>query len=479
VRIRALKLHCSFPGFPPLHVGEVRDPLAAPMSWREERYNRMRLPGEPMTRVAIRVLRAAGVAIALAACASTPPPAADPDYRSRAVTRTEGGVRVSTAVLSADESAAVYGVPLAEKSIQPVWIEVANREDRAYYLLSPGLDPNFFPASEASQALAAGASPERKIELDRRFRQLSFRNPVRPGVTTSGFVLTNLDQGIKFVQIDLVTSGRARTFSILAIVPGFRPDYRVSEVFRRDIYPPEKIVDYTDDAAFRAALEALPCCATGKEGSKNGDPLNLVVVGGLDDAFPALARRSWRPTEEKWSGSIMKIVRSVLSGERYAYAPVSDLYLFGRPQDLALQKARDNIHQRNHLRLWLSPMRYHGKQVWVGQISRDIGSRLTIHSPTLTTHKIDPDVDEARSALAQDLAYSQSLAKIGYVKGVGLAPKSAPRSNLTTDSYFTDGLRGVLVFDRQPTSLAAVGFFPWEATRGMDQEAADAERVGR
>ena len=40
-------------------------------------------------------------------------------------------------------------------------------------------------------------------------------------------------------------------------------------------------------------------------------------------------------------------------------------------------------------------MRYHGKPVWVGQISRDIGSRLTIHSPTLTTHKIDPDVDEA------------------------------------------------------------------------------------
>ena len=34
-------------------------------------------------------------------------------------------------------------------------------------------------------------------------------------------------------------------------------------------------------------------------------------------------------------------------------------------------------------------MRYHGKPVWLGQISRDIGSRLTIHSPTFTTHKID------------------------------------------------------------------------------------------
>ena len=37
---------------------------------------------------------------------------------------------------------------------------------------------------------------------------------------------------------------------------------------------------------------------------------------------------------------------SALAGERYRYAPVSPLYLYGRPQDLALQRARDNIHQR-------------------------------------------------------------------------------------------------------------------------------------
>ena len=58
---------------------------------------------------------------------------------------------------------------------------------------------------------------------------------------------------------------------------------------------------------------------------------------------------------------------SALSGDRYPNAPVSDLYLFGRPQDLALQKARDNIHQRNHLRLWLSPIHYCDKRVWVGR----------------------------------------------------------------------------------------------------------------
>jgi hypothetical protein len=406
-------------------------------------------------------LATAALALALAACAA-PPTTATADYRSRAVTRTEGGLRVATAVLSASESAAVYGTPLAGKGIQPVWISVENREDRPYYLLSPGLDPNFFPASEAAETMAADPSQQQPAALDRHFRELAFRNPVLPGATASGFVLTNLDEGIKFVQLDLVSSGRARTFAFLVTVPGFRADYGVSEVFQRDIYQPGQVVDYSDEAAFRAALEALPCCVVNKNGSKNGDPLNLVVVGGLDDAFPAFARRGWRPTEDKWTGSILKIVTSALSGERYRYAPVSDLYLFGRAQDFALQKARDNIHQRNHLRLWLSPMRWQGKQVWVGQISRDIGSRLTLHTPTFTTHKIDPDVDEARSALTQDMAYSQNLARIGYVKGVVAAPRSAPRENLTTDPYFTDGLRSVLVFERHPTSLSAVDFFAWE-----------------
>jgi LssY-like putative type I secretion system component LssY len=417
-------------------------------------------------RIARPALAAAVLGAVLAGCASAPAPQSSigaAEYKDRAGTRTDGGVRVSAAPLSADESAAVYGVPLAKLRIQPVWIEVENREDRAYFLLSPGLDPNFYPASEAAEALALGQPDEWRAELEQRFRKLAFHNPVAPGETVSGFVLTNLDEAVKPLQLDLVANGRARTFSMFSVIPGFRGDYQVSGVFKRDIYPAGEVVNYTDDAEFRAALEALPCCATNKNGSKNGDPLNLVVVGGLEDAFPALVRRGWRPTEQTWSGSVWRMMTSALSRERYPYAPVSDLYLFGRAQDLALQKARDNIHQRNHLRLWLSPMRYQGKQVWLGQISRDIGSRLTFHSPTFTTHKIDPDVDEARTALAEDMAYSQSLAKLGLVGGVGAATREAPRGNLTTDPYFTDGNRAVLLFDRKPVSLAEIEVFPWLA----------------
>ena len=384
-------------------------------------------------------------------------------YVARAQSGTQGQVRVSAAALSADESAAVYGSPLADKLIQPVWIQVENNDNVPYWLMFAGLDPNFFPASEAAEAMAVRSSPRKLAEMDRRFSELAFRNPVPPGGTVSGFVLTNLQEGVKLLQIDLFADRRSRSFSLLAPVPGLRTDYKESGVFDRDyVAPGGSVVNFTSDAEFTAALESLPCCATNEDGSRNGDPLNLVIIGGIEDAFPSLVRRGWSPTEVTWKGSVMRIMRSAMSRERYPYAPISNLYLFDRPQDIALQKARDNIHQRNHLRLWRSPMLYHGKPVWVGQVSRDIGSRLTIHSPTFTTHKIDPDVDEAARALMEDLVYSQALRAIGLVKGVGAAPKSAPRENLTTDPYYTAGMRSVLLFDSTPTSLREIEVLPWQ-----------------
>lgn len=388
------------------------------------------------------------------------------DYKGRVVTSSDGAVLVSASVLSADESRDIYGVPLAKKGIQPVWIEVENGDDVAYWLMSPGIDPNFYPASEAVEAFITRHENETREVLEQRFESLAFRNPIPPGKTVSGFVLVNLDHGVKMVQVDLVANRRHRSFSIFAVVPGFRSDYRGRQVFTREQYADDEVINYTDENAFRAALEALPCCVTNKSGTRNGDPLNLVVVGATYDVFPALVRRGWGPTEQTWTGSVLKMMKSAMSGDRYPYAPISPLYLYDRPQDFALQKARDNIHQRNHLRLWLSPMRYHDKDVWVGQISRDIGSRFTIHSPYLTTHKIDPDVDEARTALQEDMVYSQSLVKLGLVKGVGGAPKDEPRRNLTTDPYYTDGLRSVLMFDSHPTSLTDIQFLPWDDRAG-------------
>jgi hypothetical protein len=209
-------------------------------------------------------------------------------------------------------------------------------------------------------------------------------------------------------------------------------------------------------------LENLPCCATNEDGSENGDPLNLVLIGSRENISSAFVRRGWLPAEQTYGAAVWKTIKSFLFGTRYRYSPVSPLYFSKRPQDIAGQKPRHKVHERNHLRMWLTPMRYQGKPVWIGQISRDIGVRFTFKTWPPVTHKIDPDIDEAMYALIEDLIYSQQLAKTGWVKGSGASTRSKPRYNLTGDPYFTVGLRAVLMFDRRPHSFKDIQEFDWE-----------------
>ena len=78
------------------------------------------------------------------------------------------------------------------------------------------------------------------------------------------------------------------------------------------------------------------------------------------------------------------------------------------------------------------------------------------------TLPLNPYVDEARYNLAQDLAYSQALLKVGYIKGAGLAKSIQAEASPKDNHYITDGLRVVLVFGNRPTSLGGIDFFNWE-----------------
>jgi hypothetical protein len=160
----------------------------------------------------------------------------------------------------------------------------------------------------------------------------------------------------------------------------------------------------------------------------------------------------WDESEIITLATCWKTTRAFLLGSHYRYSPVSALYLFGRSQDIALQRARRSINERLHLRLWLTPLRYQGKSVWVGQVSRDLGVRFTHRTWNLTTHRVDPDVDEARDYGIEDLLEAQRVDATGYVDGVGACDSKAPRHNLTGDPYFTDGKRAVIVLSESRTT---------------------------
>jgi len=388
-----------------------------------------------------------------------PRPIFDVPFQERSQSKIDGEVKVTVAVLTAEESRQLFGVNLDGQDIQPVWVRVQNADTIPYWLLSTGLDPDYFSPLESAYAFHGILSSSLNNKIDDQFRVMAFRNPIVQGTSVSGFIFTNRDEGTKVVDIDLIGHRKTKFFTFNVSVPGIKADYH--EVDFDSLYSEDEIV-HLDEKQLRSELEDLPCCATNEEGTENGDPLNLILIGTREELISAFIRRGWLSAEQTHGKAVWKTIKSFLFGSRYRYSPVSPLYFEKRQQDFAGQKPRHTVHQRNHLRAWLSPMRYQGKPVWVGQISRDIGVRFTFKTWPPVTHKIDADIDEARMSLLEDLVYSQQLAKTGYVKGVGAAMRSQPRHNLTGDPYFTDGYRAVLVFDNRPRSFIEIERFDWE-----------------
>jgi hypothetical protein len=204
--------------------------------------------------------------------------------------------------------------------------------------------------------------------------------------------------------------------------------------------PPEEC----DVPTLRQRLSEHPRAVSNSRGTKAGDPVNLVVIGEFGTLIGAFGAR-WDQTETITLATCWKTTRAFLLGSEYRYSPVSPLFLFGRSQDFALQRIRRSINERLHLRLWATPLRLNEQSVWVGQVSRDIGVRFTLKTWNLTTHRIDPDVDEARDYVFEDLLEAERIEAAGYVDGVGACDATSPRRNLTGDPYFTDGKRAVIV----------------------------------
>ncbi len=399
--------------------------------------------------------------LAIAGCASvekTTPETAE-TYLDRAQTQTKGPIRVTAAVPSAKEIQQFFGSPLYKRNVQPVWLEIENKGSVSVIFLPVGLDPVYYTPIEAAHVSKQGKQGGSNTVRARRFYSEGMGAvAVPPGETRGGFVFTALDEGTKGFNVDLVSDDHeAYLFTFFIPVPGLRIDHQ--NIDWDNLYTEEELLSLEDAGALIEVLESYPCCTTDKKGQDQGDPLNLVVIGELDDVYYAFMRAGWDETETVYGGSGLKTLASFFSGGEYRYSPVSGLYVFDRPQDIALQKARDNIHERNHLRLWLAPARYQGLPVFIGQISRDIGVRFS--KRTITTHEIDPDVDETREFLLEDLAYAQSLKAFAYVDGVGKAPFDAPRSNLTGSLYFTDGHRVVLWVTATPTSITDITAFEW------------------
>jgi LssY C-terminus len=382
----------------------------------------------------------------------------EPSFEARAVTRQRDGLAVTAVALSAEESRAVFNAPLAVFNIQPVWIEIDNPTPWPRWFFPISVDPDYYPPYEVARRVAFS-----KRGIERLYALLSERaiEPfVTPGATISGFVYAHADEGFKAFNVDLVGNKTIESFNFTVPVPGMDTD---DHLIGDELDAPRRSLD---DGELRRWLTALPCCTQAAD-ARPGDPLNIVLVGDLDAVRSALVSERWDVTARLTRSSLWRIATAFVFGSRYRYAPISGLYVFGRIQDMTFQKSRNIIDERNHIRLWLAPVSHRGQPVWIGHISRDVGVKLSGRVWPPTTHVIDPDVDDARFYLLQDLLYGGQVRRVGFVDGVGPAPLASPRLNAEEDPYFTDGLRAVVFLSDEFVPFADIELLDWELPEVM------------
>jgi len=180
-----------------------------------------------------------------------------------------------------------------------------------------------------------------------------------------------------------------------------------------------------------------------------GDPINLVFVGTKDQIMHSFQQAGWLLPDPITPQTSAKIAADSLAHRSYPTAPVSNLYVFGRIQDLAFEKPTNDVQNRGHIRLWKTGTLVGGQLVWVGQASYDSGIELSATNH-LSTHHIAPTVDLERNAVGADLEKTGLVREESYG---AFTPPILYARNGGGDYYESDGDVLVINYTQAPIPL--------------------------
>jgi len=173
-----------------------------------------------------------------------------------------------------------------------------------------------------------------------------------------------------------------------------------------------------------------------------GDPLNIALVGAEAEVVRGMHDAGWFPADPITFSTSVRIAVDAVFKRPDDDAPVSDLYLFGRKQDLAFeQPVGDSPRQRHHVRFWRSDKQENGQPLWLGSATFDDRVGLS-HTTGQVTHHIGPDVDAERDRIANELQTAGWAQQVYAVDGFH---KVLSGRNGGGDPWRTDGRLVVVV----------------------------------
>ncbi len=205
------------------------------------------------------------------------------------------------------------------------------------------------------------------------------------------------------------------------------------------------------EASASVSSSATPLTTVNRHGMA-GDPINMQILGTAGQIGAAFASAGWYRADEIDFVTSVRISADSIFGRAYSTAPVSNLYLYGRKEDMAFERPGHNVRVRDHIRIWnTGHSGSDGRPTWIGSATKDTKVELS-RTNHLPTHCIDSDLDAERNLVVSELAQT------GYIVGEATRPgfgKETHGKNGGGDPYFTDGQVAVLTLANVWTSPIA------------------------
>jgi hypothetical protein len=158
----------------------------------------------------------------------------------------------------------------------------------------------------------------------------------------------------------------------------------------------------------------IPRRIADKQGNP-GDMVNFLIIGNEDAMKKVFTTAGWVKVDADVKSTILLGAIASFSKESYLTMPMSQLYLFGRPQDYGWAHAEpiSVVASRNHLRIWKASFTVNGQMLWVGAATHDVGFERDQRNNGLT-HKIDPDIDLERDYLEKTLSSTGLVSELTH-----------------------------------------------------------------
>ncbi len=175
----------------------------------------------------------------------------------------------------------------------------------------------------------------------------------------------------------------------------------------------------------------LPHYAVSRDGWSS-DPVNIAIVC-KDEAQlrRIMVKAGWHIADKPTLQNTLREGWAILFGLPYSTAPFSNLFLFGRKQDIGFQIQTGSVpspRHRHHVRFWQlqsEPEKPHhhlpfwenifqlfsGKkrQIWIGTATHDVGPFALRIQNLQITHKIDAETNKERDFLIRTLDDAQLI----------------------------------------------------------------------